>query len=185
MAAEIGPVYLDRPVSAAELQPPELQPHGLADLVRQDEGSLVLDIQVARQRQGGLSLHLVTDDDHGCQVFPKAQLMVGKQRARGQREIPAAGLAPPAPPTTGPAAIVAGHAATAGAHRPAFRFHPADRRKGRFRLGVAHPQHRAQRDRPGGCREKEMLGHGRLATVIHDRGPTLPAGDSRVNCRSG
>src|SRR5437588_305656 len=48
VAAEIGPVYLDRPVSAAELQPPELQPHGLADLVRQDEGSLVLDIQVAR-----------------------------------------------------------------------------------------------------------------------------------------
>src|SRR5689334_5887698 len=68
VAAEVGPVHLDLPAGAAEPQAPELQAQGLADLVLQHEGGLVLDAQVARQRQRRLPTRL-----RGCRLFTSSQ----------------------------------------------------------------------------------------------------------------
>ena len=163
VAAEIGAVHFDGPAGAADLDALGLRRHRLTDLVGQHERGLVLDVQVARQRERALALDLVEEDDDGREIDAQRQLVEGKQRAAGRAEVPAARRAAPAGRTVRPAAVVAGAAAAVRANRATVAAGPADRREHRFRFPVRHPQHRRQRQRARGGGEEEVLAFGPAA----------------------
>jgi hypothetical protein len=50
------------------------------------KGALVGQPKVTREGQGGLALHLVTEDCNGRQIVPQGALVAGKQRSRGDGE---------------------------------------------------------------------------------------------------
>ena len=59
---------------------------GLTELVRQNEGRLVLDVKIARERQRGFAFDLVAEDRDCGEIGPQRELMEGEQRPAGQRE---------------------------------------------------------------------------------------------------
>src|SRR6185312_12789566 len=69
--------------------------HGLAQLVRQHERRLVLDVKFTGEGEHALALHLVAEGGNGKKIGPQRQLVPGEQGARGDGEITAARLAAP------------------------------------------------------------------------------------------
>ena len=159
VAAEVGPVDLDRLALAAELVSLDLGGHRLAQLVGQHEGRLVLHAEVTGQHQGGLALDLVAED-HGCrQVVLQGQLVEGEQGAAGQAEILAAGFAAKPQRAIGAAALVADRAAAAWAYGLAVRLRPAHGGKALLGLRVRHPQHGREAQGAGLGGEEKVAGH--------------------------
>jgi hypothetical protein len=55
--------------------------------VRENEGALVRQPQIAGERQSGLALHFVAEDRNGGQVVPERAFVRGEQRTGRNREI--------------------------------------------------------------------------------------------------
>ena len=79
MSANVTAVDLDMPPGAAQPQLLDLRGHRFPDLVRQDKGGLVLDVEIARQRERRLALDLVAEDHDGRQIITDLQLVKGEQ----------------------------------------------------------------------------------------------------------
>ncbi len=159
VAAEVGPIDLNRLAGPAQLVALNLRRHRLTQLVGQHEGRLVLHVQVAGERQGGLALDLVAEDHGGGKVSAERQLVEGEQGAAGQAEILAARLAAE-PELAGRAAgFVARRAGAVRAYGLAVRGGPADRPEHLLCLGVRHPQHGGDAERAGLGGEEEVLRH--------------------------
>lgn len=133
--------------------------HSLPELVSQDEGRLILAIQIAAQGQGALALYLVAEDRNRHEVLAKGHLMRGEQGAGGKREILTASLAPEAQGAIGAPGLVNRGAAAMGAERFAVSLGPADRGKDNLNRLIAHPRNSADAERPGFRRKEEVLGH--------------------------
>ena len=117
VAADVTAVDLDMPPGAAEVPALEFPGHRLAELVGQDEGGLVLDVEVARQRQRRLALDLVADDHDRRQIVADLQLVEGEQGARRRAEVAPAGRAAEPRRPVGPRAGPARRTAAMRAHR--------------------------------------------------------------------
>ncbi len=150
MAAEIGAVDLGHPSFAANPQPPHAGGHSFAQLVRQHERGLVLDVQIAGERQHALALHLVAEHRDGEQVGPQRQLVPGEERPGREREVAAARLATPARLAPDPAARIAGRAATVRTDRLAVGVRPTQPQEDVLHPAVRHPHHLGQAERTCG-----------------------------------
>ncbi len=78
IAAKIGAVDFDR---TGSLHGFDFRRHGLADFVGHDVGGLVLHVEIAGKRQGGLALDLVDEDRDGEKVGRNRELAAGEDRA--------------------------------------------------------------------------------------------------------
>ena len=67
--------------------------HRFAQLVRKDEGRLVLHVQIAADLQRGNALGAVHEDDDGGEQIGEGHLARGKDRAAGDAELVLAGNA--------------------------------------------------------------------------------------------
>jgi hypothetical protein len=157
VAADVAAVDLDVPAGAAEPQLLDLRGHRFADLVGQHEGGLVLDVEIARQRQGRLALDLVTEDHDRRQVVADLQLVKGEQGARGRAEVAPAGRAAEARRSIGSWAGPARRAAALWAHRRPIGLRPADRAEQRPGLRLLHPQDLLQADGPRRSGQEKVL----------------------------
>jgi hypothetical protein len=117
VSADVTAVDLDVPPGAAQPQVLDFRGHRLADLVRQDEGGLVLDVEITRQRQGRLALDLVAEDHDRRQIVADLQLVKGEQGARRWAEVAPTGRAAEPRRSVGSRAGPAGRAAAPRAHR--------------------------------------------------------------------
>src|SRR4051794_12139691 len=90
------------------------------------EGGLVLDVEIARQRQGRLALDLVAEDHDRRQVVADLQLVKGEQDARRWAEVAPAGRAAEPRRSVGSRAGPARWAAALRAHWNPIGLRPAD-----------------------------------------------------------
>ena len=167
VAANVTAVDLDVPPGTAQPKVLDLRGHRFPDLVGQDKGRLVLDVEITRQRQGRLALDLVAEDHDRRQIVADLQLVEGEQGARRRAEVAPAGRAAEPRRPIGPRAGPAGRAATVRAHRRPIALRPADHAEQRPGLRLLHPQDLLQADRPRGSGQEKVLRHGRsLGPVI-------------------
>ena len=138
MAAETGAMDFSRSPFAADAQPFRAGGNGLAQLVRQDERRLVLNIEIAGESEHALALHFVAEGSDGEQIGPERQFVPGEQSARGNREIVPACLAAPSRTIHRPAARVANRAAAARAYRFAIGFGPAQPKEHVLNAAIGH-----------------------------------------------
>lgn len=89
--AEIGPINLNLALQVAGVR--LHGPDRLTDFVRQDERGFILDVQIAGELQGRVALGSVHEDGNGQKIVANRQLPAGKDRPRGDGELPAATLA--------------------------------------------------------------------------------------------
>ena len=160
MATEVGPVDLHR---ARQVAVRLLRADGLAELVSQDKGCLVLDIQVTAELEGGNALDRVHEDRDGSQIVPHRQLTAGEDGSAGDAELVIARLA--LPDATGCVAIDFDAAATR-AERVAVVVGEANRNERRMSLIIRHTKNRLEAQRSGCGREKEVLCHGSNPNAI-------------------
>ena len=177
VAADVTAVDLDMPPGAAQPQVLDLRGHRFADLVGQDEGGLVLDVEIARQRQGRLALDLVAEDHDRRQIVADLQLVEGEQGARGRAEVAPAGRAAEPRRPIGSRAGPARRAAALRADRCPVALRPADRTEQRPGLRLLHPQDLLQADGPRGGGQEKVLRHGRSP------GPVIPQSTAIVPLR--
>lgn len=130
--------------------------HRLAELVGQDEGGLVLAVQIARELEGADPLRRVDEDADRRQQVDEGHLARGEDRARGRRELLAAGAALPLAAGRDEVGVAA--AAIRAEGFPAG-LRKADRRKRLKRLVVGHAVDVLQLEGPGGGGEEEVRGH--------------------------
>jgi len=135
--------------------------------VGQDESRLVLASEIATQLKRAVALGAIGENRDGEQVVADRPLAVREDRPSRDRELMAAAFAFPHGAgrqfanVEATAARAIGRAAVVG---------PADALKRGRRLIVRHTRHGAQRERPGGCGEKEVLGHvSTKSDVLHHR----------------
>jgi len=159
VAAEIGAVDLGDPPFAADAQRLHAGGHRLAQLVRQHEGRLILDIELTAERQHALALHLIAKGSDGQQIGPQRQLVPGEQGARSDREITTTRLAAPAQVVRRSRTGIADHAAAARTHRLAIGLGPAQAEKHVRDPAVGHPHDLRRAERAGRRRKKKMLRH--------------------------
>ena len=91
-AAKIGAVDLDLTGQGALVS---IGRNGLADLVRHDEGRLVLHVQIAGELQGTIALGAVDEDRDSQEVIADRQLAAGEDGPARNGKLMAAGLALP------------------------------------------------------------------------------------------
>jgi len=141
VSPEIRAVHLDFP---AYRLAGAFQRQGFPQLVGEDEGRLVLHVEVTAQLQGGMPLGTVAEDGNRGEDVTQRQLTAGEDRPGGHGEL---GVAALALEDAACGVSVDGQAAAAGAVRLALGLCPADRleRLKRFRIGHAHHLHEAQR----------------------------------------
>ena len=155
VTAEIGAVDLD--VAVQDVAGLDLLRHRLAQLVGQDEGGLVLAIQIAAELHHADALGGVHDDaDRGQQVH-EVHLAAGEDRAAGDAELVVARLALELAAGGDVVGFVMqpqrGHTGLAIGFGPA---HLAERLVSRF---LARLVDRAKAEGAGRCGKKEVLGH--------------------------
>ena len=127
-----------------------------AELVGEDEGRLVLAIEVAAQLERGMPFGSVGEDRDGEKVIPNSPLAVGEDRPRRHGKlIPAPGAFPELASREG----VNLEATTLRAVWLAVVIGPTDRGEPGMRFLVRHARNGAQRERPCGCGKKEVLRH--------------------------
>lgn len=132
VTAEIAAVDFDRAIErAANL----FLRHRFAQLVREDEGRLILAVQIARQMQGGNALRTVAEDHDGGQQIDERELAAGKNRAAGDAELVIAGNALE---LAARADRVGLDTATTRANGFAIGFRPAHFAKGLVSLVLSH-----------------------------------------------
>src|SRR3954454_1300541 len=102
MATEVGAVEFDLTSRTADAQRFRAGRHGLTHLMRPHESGFVLDVELTREREHAVARDFVTERDNCKQVGPQWQLVMGEQRAGGDRDIAAARLAAPARPVRRP-----------------------------------------------------------------------------------
>jgi hypothetical protein len=130
--------------------------HRLAELMRQDEGRLVLAVQIARELKRGDTLGGIDEDaDRREQVY-EVHLARREDGARRGGEALAAG--PALPLAAGGDEVGLGGAAFRAEGFPAV-LRKVDRRERLERLIVGHPIHVLELEGPGGGGKEEMLGH--------------------------
>jgi len=185
MATEVGAVEFDLTSRTADAQRFRAGRHGLTHLMRPHESGFVLDVELTREREHAVARDFVTERDNCKQVGPQWQLVMGEQRAGGDREIAAARLAAPARPVRRPWAGIADHAAAARADRLTIGLRPAQAQEHVHHAAIrhAHDLRRAER----ACRrgKQEMLRHADLPHEI--RAPLVPEGgrEYKANHRGG
>ena len=132
----------------------DLRGEGLADFVGEDEGGLVLDVQIAAEPQGAMTLGGVGEDGDSGQNVADRELAAGEDGPARHAELVAAGGALEAAVVR---QVVDGDAAAAGAHRRAFGVGPADRLELRPSRFVRQAHDLRQGERAGGCGKEEVL----------------------------
>ena len=153
MAAEAGAVDLDL---IGKLHALNLAGQGLADLVRQDEGRLVLAIDVPTELEGGHALDGVHADADGGAEVHEGHLAGGEDGPRRDGELVSAGGALE---LAAALHVIGAERAAAGADGSAVRLrpaHPAERGIGGVLAGLVD---RGQGESAGLSREEEVLGH--------------------------
>ena len=84
MPADVAAVDLDLALGAVARL---IGAHALAQLVRQDEGGFVRDIEVTAELQGTHALGAIHEDRDGHEVVPDRQLAAVEDGAAGQAEL--------------------------------------------------------------------------------------------------
>ena len=126
------------------------------DFVRQDEGSLVLNIEIAGKLQGGNALHRVGEDGDRGQVHLQRQLVEGEDRAACHRKGVVTRLAAPLPAGRQKIMTVVTAATWTGGFITLSPTHFPENLEG---FPVAHLEHLPNREGPGLGGEKEVLRH--------------------------
>lgn len=153
VAAEVRAVHFDH---AGERHVVVPLGHRFAQLVGQDEGRLVLAVQIAGELEGADPLRRVDEDADRRQQVHEGHLARGEDRARGRRELLAAG--PALPLAAGRDEVGVAAAAIRAEGFPAG-LRKADRRERLKRLVVGHAVDVLELEGPGGGREEEVGGH--------------------------
>jgi len=109
-----------------------------------------------------MALRPVDEDCNRQEVVTKRALPVGEDRSRRNRKEPAAPAAFPRGPRPERVDIEATALWTIGL---ACIVSPADALEGGPRLVIRHARNGAQRERPCGCGEEKMRGHGSLSAI--------------------
>lgn len=144
VAAEIGAINL---YLAGHHGTDVLSRHRLAQLMGQDEGRFVLDVQIAAQLEGGNALGAVAEDGDGQQVIPHLQFATSEDGSAGGAELVAAALA--LPQAAGGVGID-GQAGAARATGFPCAVRPTDLAERFVSFLIAHAHDRFQRKRLGG-----------------------------------
>ncbi len=160
VAAEIGAIDLDLTRQGALVT---VGRDGLADLVREDEGRLVLAIQIAGELQGAMALGAVDEDRDGEQDVADRHLARREDGAARHAELMGARLA--LPQLAGLVGVGRG-ASAAGANRLALRLRPADQPEGVMRFLIRKPGNPSEAQAPCGFGEEEVLRHGLRSNVF-------------------
>lgn len=160
MTADIAAVNLDL---AGRLDVLDFGREGFTDFVREDEGRLVLHVEIAAQRQRALALHLVDEDRNGKEIVADRELAAGEDGTARNGELAFTALA-----LEDRAGLVGidGGAAAMRADRLAFRGAPTDHAEGVAGFFLGHARDLRQRKRAGGGREEEVLRHGLRSNVF-------------------
>jgi hypothetical protein len=127
--------------------------------VQQNEGALVAHAKVAREGERRLALNLVAEDGDCREVGAERELMRGKERSRGNREVSLASATTETGRAVRTAAIIGVQAAARWANWRAACLRPADFSESHLGLGVRHAEHLREIERLGRSREKEVLRH--------------------------
>jgi len=160
VAAEVAAVDLGDFALAADRHAAHVRRHRLTQLVCQDERALVLDAEIAREREHALALYLIAEDGDGGEVGAQLHLVEGEQRPGGDAEIRLAILAAPAGRAIGAAAVIDRQGTAMRADRLAFRLRPPDLPEHRLGLGIGHPYDLGEIEGTGCRRQKKMPRHG-------------------------
>ncbi len=150
MATEIGAIDLGHPSFAADPQPPHASCHSLAQLMRQHEPGLVMNVQITGERQHALALHFNAEHRDGEQVTPQPQLVPGEQRSGRERKVVAARFAAPARLTPRSTTGVTGRAATVRTDRLAVGLRLTQPKEDVLHPEVRHPHHLGEAERTCG-----------------------------------
>jgi hypothetical protein len=153
MTAEIRAVDLHH---AVEVHGVIARRHRLAQLVRQDEGRLVLAGQVARELERRNALGRVDEDADGGEQIDKRHLARGEDGSRRGRELLAAGAALPLA-ARGDLVGIGADAIRAEGFPAILR--KADCRERAKRLAIGHAVDVLELEGPGGGGKEEVLGH--------------------------
>ena len=156
LTAEIRAVDFYRTRELGLIRVLNLGAHRFPQLVRDNEGRLVLAIEIAAQLQGAMALDAVHKDRDREKVIPNRAFAILKNGARRYRKLIAASAA--FPQLTGREGIDLG-AAALRAVRLALGIGPTDRNELRMRFLIRHARNGAQRERPCGCGKEEVLRH--------------------------
>jgi hypothetical protein len=133
--------------------------HGLAQFVKQHEGGLIGQAEVARDCQCALALHFIAEDRDGREIATQRELVERKERSTCDREIPTAGAATEPEQAIRAAALIGVQAAAMRANRRAIGFRPADLAKHRLGFRIRHAEDLSEAQRLGRAGKEEMLGH--------------------------
>ena len=154
VAAEVGSIDLD---FTRQFRSGLFRRQSLTDLVREDEGRLVLAVQVAGELEGAMALCPVHEDCDSRENVAQVHLPAREERARRDRELRRASLA-----LEDAAGLerVALKAAALRAHGVAVRGGPTDRPERVEGLVLRHAHHFRQGEGPGGGGEEEVLALG-------------------------
>ncbi len=127
--------------------------------MQEDKYGLVGQAQVAAQSQRALAFHFVAEHGDRGEVALEGQLVAGKQRPTGDREILPATLAAEAQHAIRPAGLVSLYGAAIWANRSTIGIRPTELAKGQFRFLKRHAEDLSEAQ--GLCRfaEEEVLGH--------------------------
>jgi len=87
IAAEIAAINLGYLAIATDHAALQFGRHRLAELVQQNERAFVGHVKIAAQCQRRLALYLIAENGDGREIAAQRQLVAGKQRAAGKREI--------------------------------------------------------------------------------------------------
>ena len=127
---------------------------GLPELVRQDEGGLVLAVEIAAQLERAMALRAVHEDGDGGEDIAERHFAAGEDRPAGHAEFMTASLALEA--RAGGEGVNVG-ATAPGAERRAVGRGPSDRLEGAERFRVRHAENLRQRQGAGGGGKEEVL----------------------------
>src|SRR5579871_5585822 len=166
ITAEVAAVDFRRLAFAADGPALQFLCHCFAHFVRENEGALVREAEIAGERQSGLALHFITEDRNRREIVTEWALVAGEQRAGRDREILPAGFAA-IPGRHGRASsLVSIQSAANGANRSALGILPANFAERRFRLCVRKPENVREADRLGFGGKEEMLAHWYYSSVV-------------------
>ena len=160
VAAEVGTIDLDLTGQGALVT---VGRDGFADLMGEDEGRLVLAIQIAGELEGAVALGAVGEDRDGEQDVADRHLAGGEDGAARDAELMAARLA--LPQLASLVGVGRGAGATR-AHRFALRLRPADQPEGVMRFLIRKPRNPSEAQAPCGFGEEEVLRHGERSNVF-------------------
>ena len=157
MAVDVSAVHVDLAGQGFRLP---LFHQRFADFVRQDEGSLVLNIEIAGELQGGNALHRIGEDGDRAKIDLQRQFVESKDRPGSHRKGVVACLAAPLLARRQKIMAVVTAAARAGGFLALAPAHFPENLEGFL---VRHLEHLPNRKGSGLGGEKEVLGHGVLS----------------------